>query len=41
MLGRALGEADSECPLCGPGFRGTLDIRAALEAGASEQVLET
>lgn len=36
--GRALGEADSECPLCGPGFRSTLDIRAAMQAGASEQV---
>ena len=36
--GRALGEADAECPLCGPGFRGTLDIRAALQAGANEQV---
>lgn len=39
IAGRALGEADSECPMCGPGFRSTLDIRAAMQAGATQQVI--
>lgn len=35
--GRALGEADSECPICGPGFRSVMEIRNAMRGGASEQ----
>ncbi len=36
---RSLGENEKECPLCAPQFRSILDIKRAMRAGATEQVL--